>query len=79
MRPEYANTFGLRKVANSSGELLKITLDASYKYMETTITATAKGIENISTPAAHQVASIVMTKETALSLRRLLDQTLEEL
>ena len=47
--------------------------------METTITATAKGIENISTPAAHQVASIVMTKETALSLRRLLDQTLEEL
>ena len=23
MRPEYANTFGLRKVANSSGELLE--------------------------------------------------------
>ena len=43
MRPEYANTFGLRKVANSSGELLEITLDASYKYMETAITARTAG------------------------------------
>ena len=46
--------------------------------METAITATAKGIENISTPAAHQVASIVMTRQSALSLRSLLNQTLGE-
>lgn len=78
MKPEYVNTFGLRKVANSDGELLEVTLDASYKYMETAITATSKGIENISTPAAHSVASLVMTRQTALSLRNLLNQTLGE-
>ena len=78
MKPEYANTFGIRKVTNSSGDVLEVTLDASYKYMETAITATAKGIENISTPAAHQVASIVMTRQSALSLCSLLNQTLGE-
>lgn len=78
MKPEYVNTFGLRKVRNPNGDILEVTLDASYKYMENTITATAKGIENVATPAAHPVASIVMNRQSALSLRNLLNQTLGE-
>ena len=77
MKPEYANTFGLRKVTSPDGELLEITLDATYKYMETTVTVTTKGgLENVSTPSAHPVASIVMNRQSALSLRNLLIQTL---
>ena len=34
MKPEYANTFGLRKVADPQGQILEVTLDISYKYME---------------------------------------------
>lgn len=79
MKPEFVNTFGLRKVANNDGELLEVTLDASYKYMETAITATSKGIENISTPAVYPVASLVMNRQTALSLRNLLNQTLGDM
>ena len=33
MKPEYANTFGLRKVADPQGQILEVTLDISYKYM----------------------------------------------
>lgn len=78
MKPEYANTFGIRKVTSQDGEILEVTLDVSYKYMENAMTVTSKGMENISTPAAEQVASIVMNRQSALSLRNLLIQTLSE-
>ena len=58
MKPEYANTFGIRKVSDKEGEVLEVTLDISYKYMENAVTFTSKGMENVSTPAADQVASI---------------------
>ena len=77
MKPEYANTFGVRKVADKEGNLLELTLDATYKYMETAVTVTPKGLENISTPAAEQVASIVMNRQSAIALRNLLIQTLD--
>jgi len=76
MRPEYANTFGLRKVTDKDGEILEITLDISHKYMETTMTVTPKGLENVSTPANDQIASVVMSRQSAISLRNLLIQTL---
>ena len=38
MKPEYANTFGLRKVADPQGQILEVTLDISYKYMENALT-----------------------------------------
>jgi len=76
MKPEYVNAFGLRKVANSEGEVLEVTLDASYKFMETAVTVTSKGLENISTPNAETVASLVMNRQTAISLRNLLIQSL---
>ena len=65
MKPEYANTFGLRKVADPQGQILEVTLDISYKYME-----------NASTPNADHVASIVMNRQSAISLRNLLIQSL---
>ena len=49
MKPEYANTFGIRKVSGKDGEVLEVTLDIAYKYMETAMTVTPKGMENIST------------------------------
>lgn len=76
MKPQYANTFGIRKVSDKEGEVLEVTLDIAYKYMETAVTITPKGLENISTPAADQIASIVMNKQSAISLRNLLIQTL---
>lgn len=76
MTPQYANTFGIRKVSDKEGETLEVTLDIAYKYMETSVTITPKGLENISTPAADQIASIVMNKQSAISLRNLLIQTL---
>ena len=76
MKPEYANTFGIRKVSDKEGEVLEVTLDISYKYMENAVTFTSKGMENVSTPAAEQVASIVMNRQSAVSLRNLLIQTL---
>ena len=76
MKPQYANTFGLRKVCDKEGEVLEVTLDIAYKYMENAITITPKGLENISTPAADQIASILMNKQSAISLRNLLIQTL---
>lgn len=77
MKPEYANTFGLRKVTSSEGEILEVTLDVSYKYMDTSLNLTPKGLENISTPTADHVASIVMNRQSAISLRNLLIQTLD--
>ena len=77
MKPEYANTFGVRKVADKEGNILELTLDVAYKYMETAVTVTSKGLENISTPAAEQVASIVMNRQSAITLRNLLIQTLD--
>ena len=76
MKPQYANTFGIRKVSDKEGEVLEVTLDISYKYMENAVTFTSKGMENVSTPAAEQVASIVMNRQSAISLRNLLIQTL---
>lgn len=78
MKPVYVNTFGLRKVCGPNGEILEITLDATHKYMENTLTVTGKGVENISTPAAEQEFSVVMNRNSALSLRNLLDKMLEE-
>ena len=78
MKPVYANTFGLRKVSDAQGEILEVTLDISYKYMENTLTVTPKGLENIATPAAEQLVSIVMNRSSAMSLRKLLDDALEE-
>ena len=76
MKPEYANSFGIRKVSGKDGEVLEVTLDIAYKYMETAVTVTPKGLENVSTPASDQVASIVMNRQSAISLRNLLIQTL---
>ncbi len=77
MKPKYVNTFGLRKVSDKQGEILEITLDASYKYMENTVTVTNHGLENIATPSNEQVASLVMNRQSAISLRNLLIQTLD--
>ena len=74
MKPEYANTFGLRKVADPQGQILEVTLDISYKYMENALTS--NGLENVSTPNADHVASIVMNRQSAISLRNLLIQSL---
>ena len=77
MKPEYANSFGLRKVSDKEGELLEVTLDIAFKYMENAMTVNAKGgLENVATPAADTVASIVMNRQSAISLRNLLIQTL---
>ena len=78
MIPKYANTFGIRKVSDKEGQVLEVTLDIAYKYMENTMTLSAKGVENISTPAAEQITSVVMNRQSALSLRNLLIQTLGE-
>ena len=78
MKPVYANTFGIRKVCDRDGDLVEATLDIAHKYMESNITVTPKGVETIATPAADQIASIVLTKQSAISLRNLLIQTLGE-
>ena len=77
MRPEYVNTFALRKVVNKEQEVLEITLDASHKYMENNVTVTANGLDNVATPSADLVASLVMNRQTAINLRNLLIQTLD--
>ena len=76
MKPQYANTFGIRKVTDKEGEVLEVTLDITYKFMETAITITPSGLENVSTPNAEPVASVVMNRQSAISLRNLLIQTL---
>ena len=78
MKPVYANTFVLRKVTSPDGDIVEVTLDVSYKYMETSMTLTGSGMEAVSTPAADQVASLVMTRNSALALRNLLNATLGE-
>jgi hypothetical protein len=76
MKPEYANTFGIRKVTDPQGDVLEVTLDIAYKYAETSITVSQNGLENVSTPTAEILDSIVMNKQSAISLRNLLIQTL---
>ena len=77
MKPEYANSFGIRKVSDKQGEVLEVTLDISYKYMESAMTVNSNGgLENVATPAADQVACVVMNRQSAISLRNLLIQTL---
>ncbi len=78
MRPVYANTFGVRVNKNNNGDVIEITLDISHKYLETATTVTAKGVENIATPAVDQVASIVLSPAHAMALKNLLDNTLSE-
>ena len=76
MSDTLSDTFGIRKVSDKEGEILEVTLDIAYKYMETAVTVTPKGLENVSAPNAEQVASIVMNRQSAISLRNLLIQTL---
>jgi len=76
MKPQYVNTFGVRKVADREGEAQEITLDMAFRYMETAVAVTDKGVENISAPNVEQVASVVMNRQSALSLRNLLIQML---
>jgi len=78
MKPVYANTFSLRKVSNLEGEIMEVTLDVAYKYMETSMTVSTSGVETVSSPAAEQVVSVVMNRASALSLQALLDKMLEE-
>ena len=57
MKPEYANSFGIRKVSGKDGEVLEFTMDIAYYYLENAVTVTAKGgLENVSTPASELVA-----------------------
>ena len=77
MKPDYVNTFALRKVVSKDGEVLEITLDAAHKYMENNVTVTSNGLENVATPANDQIASLVMNRQTAISLRNLVIQTLD--
>ena len=57
-------------------QILEVTLDISYKYMENALTVTSNGLENVSTPNADHVASSVMNRQSAISLRNLLIQSL---
>lgn len=41
------------------------------------MTVTTNGLENIATPNTEQVASMVMNRQSAISLRNLLIQTLD--
>ena len=81
MKPEYVNTFALRKVLDKEREVLEITLDASHKYMENNVTVTANGLENVATPATDLVASLVehehLDREDVAELRDLFDRLWE--
>ena len=76
MRPSYVNVFGVRKATDKDGNILEVTLDASCKYMETSVAVTPQGMENISTPAVDPVVSLVMNRQSALALANLLIKTL---
>ena len=52
MKPEYANTFGIRKVSDKEGEVLEVTLDIAYKYMETAMTVTSGGETTTVSPSS---------------------------
>ena len=62
-------------IEDHGGEVLEVTLDIAYKYMENAMTVTQKGMETISTPASDLVASVVMNRQSAISLRNLLIQS----
>ena len=76
MRPSYVNVFGVRKATDKEGNILEVTLDASCKYMETSVAVTPQGMENISTPAVDPVVSLVMNRQSAIALANLLIKTL---
>ena len=76
MRPSYVNVFGVRKATDKDGNILEVTLDASCKYMETSVAVTPQGMENISTPAVDPVVSLVMNRQSAIALANLLLKTL---
>lgn len=76
MRPSYVNVFGVRKATDKDGNILEVTLDASCKYMETSVAVTQQGMENISTPAVDPVVSLVMNRQSAIALANLLLKTL---
>ena len=76
MRPSYVNVFGVRKATDKEGNILEVTLDASCKYMETSVAVTPQGMENISTPAVDPVVSLVMNRQSAIALANLLAKTL---
>lgn len=76
MRPSYVNVFGVRKATDKEGNILEVTLDASCKYMETSVAVTPQGMENISTPAVDPVVSLVMNRQSAIALANLLLKTL---
>ena len=76
MRPSYVNVFGVRKATDKEGNILEVTLDASCKYMETSVAVTPQGMENISAPAVDPVVSLVMNRQSALALANLLIKTL---
>ena len=78
MIPDYVNVFGVRKATDKDGNILEVTLDASCKYMETQVKATSQGMENVSTPAIEQVASLVMNRQSAIALCNLLAKTLSD-
>ena len=69
MKPEYVNTFALRKVVNKDGEALEITLDASHKYMENNVTVTSNGLENVATPASDQAMGRARASQGFILLR----------
>ena len=77
MIPDYVNVFGVRKATDKDGNILEVTLDASCKYMETSVAITPQGgMENISTPAVEPVVSLVMNRQSAIALANLLVKTL---
>ena len=76
MRPTYVNVFGVRKATDKDGNIVEVTLDASCKYMETSVAVTPQGMENISTPAVDPVISLVMNRQSAIALANLLIKTL---
>ena len=76
MRPSYVNVFGVRKATDKEGNILEVTLDASCKYMETSVAVTPQGMENLSTPAVDPVVSLVMNSQSAIALANLLAKTL---
>ena len=79
MKPEYVNAFSLRKAAGPNGEILEVTLEMSHKYMDTAINLNPDGsMESVAAPASEPVASLVMNRQSAISLRNLLIQSLEE-
>ena len=79
MKPEYVNSFSMRKAAAPSGEILEITLEMAHKYMDTSININPDGsMESVAAPINETVASFVMNRQSAISLCNMLIQSLNE-